>query len=47
MGDGEEGHVLDVGIVFGRVCNDVVDIVVAFPPANAEATKEVGDKDAD
>ena len=43
MGDGEEGHVFDVRVVFGGVCDDVVDVVVALPPAEAEAAEEVGD----
>lgn len=47
MGDGEEGHVFDVWVVFGGVGDDVVDVVVAFPPAKGEATEEVGDEDAD
>ena len=42
--DGEEGHVLDVGVVLGAVRDDVVDIVVAFPPADGEAADEVGDE---
>lgn len=46
-GDGEEGHVFDVGVVFRGVGDDVVDVVVAFPPAEREATEEVGDEDAD
>lgn len=33
--------------MFRGVGDDVVDIVVAFPPANAEATDEIGDEDAD
>lgn len=45
MGDCEEWHVLDIRIVFGRVGNDVVDVVIAFPPAAGESTEEVGDED--
>ena len=37
----------DVRVVFGGVGDDVVDVVVAFPPADAEAADEVGDEDAD
>ena len=33
MGDGEERHMLDIGVVLRRVCDDVVDIVAAFPPS--------------
>ena len=46
-GDGEEGHVFDVGVVFGGVGDDVVDVVAAFPPAEGEAAEKVGDYDAD
>lgn len=35
VGDGEEGHVLDVGVMFGRVGDDVVDVVVSLPPSEA------------
>ena len=31
--DGQEGEVLIVGIMFGRVSYDVMDVVTAFPPA--------------
>lgn len=37
----------DVGVVFRGVGDDVVDIMVAFPPAQGEAAEEVGDDDAD
>ena len=47
VGDGEEGHVFDVGVVFGGVGDDVMDVVVALPPAEAEAAEEVGDDDPD
>ena len=46
-GSSEEGDVLDVGVVLGGVCNKVVDIVAAFPPADGEAAAEVGDEHAD
>jgi len=45
VGDGEEGHVFDVRVVFGRVGDDVVDVVVSFPPADGEAAEEVGNED--
>lgn len=45
--EGEEGQVFDVWVVFGRVGDDVVDVVVVFPPADGEAADEVGDEDAD
>lgn len=43
MGDSEEGHMLNVRVMFGGVGDNVVDIVVALPPAEAEAAQEVGD----
>lgn len=33
-GDGEEGHVLDIWIVLRRVGHYVMDVVIAFPPAD-------------
>ena len=47
VADGEEGHMLDVGVVGGGVGDDVVHVVVALPPAAAETAEEVGDQDAD
>lgn len=47
VGDGEEGHVLNVRVVFGGVGDNVVDIVVALPPAEAKAAEEVGDDYSD
>ena len=46
-GDREKGDVFDVGIVFGGVGDDMVDVVIAFPPADTQPTHEVGDEDAD
>lgn len=42
----EKGHMLDVWIMFGGVGHDVVDVVVPFPPAEAESAEEVGDYDS-
>ena len=47
MGDGEEGHEFDVGVMFGGVGDDVVDVVAPLPPAQTEAAEKVGDDDAD
>jgi hypothetical protein len=47
MRDGEEGHVFDVGIMFRRICDDVMDVVIAFPPSDGKTTKEVRNEDAD
>lgn len=44
--EGEKGQVFDVGVVLGRVGDDVVDVVVVFPPADGEAADEVCDEDA-
>ena len=33
-GGGEEGDILDVGVVLWVVCDEVVDVVAAFPPAD-------------
>ena len=38
MGDSEDGNVLDVWIVLWIVCDKVMDVVVEFPPASAQAT---------
>ena len=46
-GGGEEGDVLDIWVVFGGVCDEVVDVVAALPPADGEATAEVGDEHTD
>jgi hypothetical protein len=42
----EEGNVLNVRIVRRAVGDDVVDVVVTFPPAAAESAEEVGDNNA-
>lgn len=44
--DGEERHVLDIRVVFSRVCHNVMNIVIAFPPSQAETPEEVRDDDA-
>lgn len=45
MGNGEEWHVFDIRVVFGGVRHDMVDIVAAFPPPQAESSEIVGDND--
>jgi hypothetical protein len=47
VGDGEKRHMLDVRVVFGGVGHDVVDIVVAFPPANTKTADEIRNNDTD
>ncbi len=32
---------LDIGIVFWVICDDVVDIVAKLPPTNRKSTKEI------
>ena len=44
--DGDEGHVFDVWVVFRRVGDNVVDVMVALPPAYGETTQKVGNEDA-
>ena len=41
MRDCEEGHVLDIRVVLGRIGHDVVDVVIVLPPAKGEATKKI------
>ena len=44
-GDGEERHVLEVRVVVEAVAGDVVRVVVAFPPGDAEAGEAVAGED--
>jgi hypothetical protein len=46
-GGGEERRVLDVGVVLGRVGDEVVHVVGRLPPADAEAAAKVGDEGPD
>lgn len=46
MRDCEDRHVLDVRIVLRCVCDNVVHIMASLPPAEAEATDEVRNDDA-
>jgi hypothetical protein len=43
----EKRNVLKVGIVFGHVGDEMVNVVRALPPTNAEATAEVGNESTD
>lgn len=45
--DGEERHMFDIWIVLRGIGDNVVHIVVSFPPADAQAAKEVRDQDSD
>lgn len=47
VGDGEEGHVLDVWVVFGGIGHYVMNVVVTFPPSQTQSTEEVGYDDPD
>lgn len=44
VADGEEGHVLDVGVVFGRIGYEVMHVVISLPPARAQAAEIIGDE---
>lgn len=37
----EEGHVFNIWIMFGRIRDDVMDIVVPFPPSETQAAQEI------
>ena len=45
--DREKWDMLDIWIMFRRISDDVVDVMVAFPPAYTQSTNEVGDENAD
>lgn len=47
MTDGEKRQVLDIRVMFCRIRDDMVNVVAPFPPAQAEATKEIGYDDTD
>lgn len=47
MGDGEEGEVFDIRVVFGSIRDDVVDIVIVLPPAEGESSYEIGKEHPD
>jgi hypothetical protein len=44
-GDSEERHVLEVRVMIQAVAGDVVRVVVAFPPRDAEASEAVSGED--
>jgi hypothetical protein len=41
---GEEGHVLEIGVMLGHVCDEMVNVVRALPPSDAQTTAKVGDE---
>jgi hypothetical protein len=41
MRGSEKWHVLDVGTMFGRICDNVVDIMILFPPTLGKPTNAV------
>lgn len=45
--DGKEGNVLNIWIMIRAVGDDVMNIVVALPPAATQAAKEIRDDDTD
>lgn len=44
---GKDGDVLGVRVVFGRVGDEVMNVVRRFPPADGESATKVGDEDSD
>ncbi|TGO66402.1 hypothetical protein BELL_0958g00060 [Botrytis elliptica] len=42
MRDGEERHVRNIGIVFGGIRHNVMDVVIALPPAEGEPPEKIG-----
>lgn len=45
--DGEEGHVLNVGVVLWVIGDEVVHVVIVAPPADAQSADPIGNEDAD
>mmetsp|Transcript_19226 Transcript_19226/g.57953 ORF Transcript_19226/g.57953 Transcript_19226/m.57953 type:complete len:296 (-) Transcript_19226:494-1381(-) len=46
-GDGKNGQVLDIGVVFNRIAHDVVRVVRALPPARRDAHERVANRGSD
>ena len=44
---GKERDVLNVGVVFGVISNEVVHVMARFPPAHGQAAAKVGDEEGD
>lgn len=42
MRNGQKRHVFNIRIMFGRIRDDVVDVVISLPPAKAEPSQEIG-----
>lgn len=47
MGNGKEGHVLNIRVVFRGIGDDVMNVVASFPPAQAEASQIVRNDNPD
>lgn len=47
MANSEERHVLNVRVMLGGIGYNVMHVVVAFPPTARQATKKIGNEDAD
>ena len=43
-GCGEEGHVLEIGVVLGHVSDEMVHVVRGLPPADGEPAAEICDE---
>lgn len=40
-GDGEEGHVMDIRVIVRVIGDDMMNIVIVFPPADADTAKKI------
>lgn len=45
VGNGKEWHVFDIRVVFGGISDNVVDVVVSFPPTDGETAEKVCNED--
>lgn len=46
MRDGEERHMFDIRVVFRRVCDDVMNIVIPFPPSQTQTSQVISNHHA-
>lgn len=47
VGNSEHGKVLDVRVTVHGICYDMVRVVAAFPPTDADTREQVSDKEPD
>jgi len=45
-GYGKERDMLDIGVMHDMICDKVVDIVVRYPPADAQPSDKISDENA-